>query len=802
MQASDPVLSPSTHPSTADQSFADEVLALRLEIMAWAAQWPLIALGIAGLMLSLLPRGEGIDLARIAPYQLALVAAGASLWQTRARPRLALQVCGWGAWVTTLAFALTRQDGFSAIALAVACALNVLLIGPLAGWAAWGATGLMLMWGAFTLPPHILSWDNALTVAVWAGLSTLLAHTVWRVLLRTLRWMQNTYTEAQAQAHLLRDKSAELALALKSLSQTSAQLARSNEQLEIARQHAEDARRSKEEFAARVSHELRAPLNLIIGFSDLILREPQVYGSAGREGSPPLPPKLMADIALIHRHAQHLLKLVNDILDLSQMDANHLTVHQEAVPASDLVNRAVVEYEDVIRQRGLSLDVQIQPDLPEVYADRTRIHQVLLNLLNNALRFTDAGGITITARSRESDYRSQTTDNGQKPVDNGQQKIESGGMAAEVVISVTDTGVGIAPEDLKRLFEPFVQLGDARRRKREGSGLGLAISKQFIELHGGRMWVESAPGVGSTFSFTLPVRPAEPVITLDRVPRASGRREVGCLAVIETMPPLLSPLLARHMRGLRVTRVDSLAALAGRAETDCPEVIVINEPAASGCFPGSLPPAVGDVPVMRCYVPGPIGQVSQTARVTGDFIRHYLVKPVTREQIHEAIAMLLASRAPADQAAAARSARLLIVEDDEDTAALLSRMARSTPPAALANFAGLSVVKARSGEQALEMLRLCETARQDDPTAAIDGMLLDLELGAISGFEVLAEMERHAAWRRIPVCLISGQTAGGEYLATPYLSFTRRKAFTARELMQAIADFTRLVAPGVEITVQ
>lgn len=801
MQASDPLLPTSTPISTGDQSFADEVLALRLEIMAYAAQWPLIALGIAGLVLSLLPQGEGINLARIAPYQLALVTAGASLWQARARPRRALRLCGWGVWAVALAFALTRQDGFSTIGLAVACALNVLLIGPPAGWVTWGATGLMLMWGAFTLPPQILSWDNALTVVVWAGLSTLLAHTVWRVLLRTLRWMQDTYTEAQAQARLLRDKSAELALALKSLGQTSSHPARSNEQLEIARQHAEDARRSKEEFAASVNHELRAPLNLIIGFSDLILREPQVYGGAGREGSPPLPPKLMADIALIHRHAQHLLKLVNDILDLSQMDANHLTVQQEVVPASELVNRAVVEYEDLIRQRSLSLDVQVQPDLPEVYADRTRIHQVLLNLLNNALRFTDAGGITIAARSRVSDYRLQTTDNRQKPLDNGQQRIESGGMAAEVVISVSDTGVGIAPEDLKRLFEPFVQLGDARRRKREGSGLGLAISKRFIELHGGRMWVESAPGVGSTFSFTLPVRPAEPVITLDRVPRAPVRREVGCLAVIEAMP-LLSPLLARHMRGLRVAQADSLTALAGRAEADCPEVIVINEAAGPDRPPGLLPPPLGDVPVMRCYVPGPIGQVSQTAHVTGNFIRHYLVKPVTREQVYEAVAMLLTPRAPADQVSPARSARLLIVEDDEDTAALLSRMARSTPPAALANFAGLSVVKARSGEQALEMLCLCETAGPNEPATVIDGVLLDLELGAISGFDVLAEMERHAAWRRIPVCLISGQTARGEYLATPYLSFTRRKAFTARELMQAIADFTRLVAPGVEITVQ
>ena len=788
MQASDPTLTGSTPTSTGDQSFADEVLALRLEIMAYAAQAPLIALGIAGLMLSLLPQGEGIAPGRIAPYQLALIAAGASLWQARARPRLALRLCGWGTWVIAFTFALTRQDGFSMIGLAVACALNVLLIGPLAGWATWGVTSLILMGGAFALPPHILSWGNTLTIVVWAGLSTLLAHTVWRVLLRTLRWMQDTYTEAQTQAHLLRDKSAELALALKSLGQTSSQLARLNEQLEIARQHAEDARRSKEEFAASVSHELRAPLNLIIGFSDLILREPQVYGVAGREGSPALPPKLMADIALIHRHAQHLLKLVNDILDLSQMDANHLTVQQEVVPAAELIDRAVVEYEDLIRQRGLNLNVQIQPNLPEVYADRTRIHQVLLNLLNNALRFTDAGGITITARSQKAEI--------------GQQMTDDRRQTTEVVISVSDTGVGIAPDDLKRLFEPFVQVGDARRRKREGSGLGLAISRRFIELHGGRMWVESAPGMGSTFSFTLPVKPAEPIISLDRMPRAPGRREVGCLAVIESMP-LLSPLLSRHIRGLRVVRADSLAALAGQ-DADCPEVIVLNEPASPGWPVSPLPAAISNAPVIRCYVPGPIGQVSQTAHVTGDFIRRYLVKPVTREQIHEAISILLSPQAEMNQAGARpmRSARLLIVEDDEDTAALLSRMARSAPVSALAGFSGLSVVKARSGEQALELLRLCEAGEQNDPATVIDGMLLDLGLGAISGFDVLAEMERHAAWRRIPVCLISGQTARGEYLATPYLSFTRRQPFTVRELMQAIADFTRLVAPGVEISAQ
>lgn len=205
--------------------------------------------------------------------------------------------------------------------------------------------------------------------------------------------------------------------------------------------------------------------------------------------------------------------------------------------------------------------------------------------------------------------------------------------------------------------------------------------------------------------------------------------------------------------------------------------------------------------MIRCYVPGPIGQASQLAGVTGDFIRYYLIKPFTLEQVHRAIRTLLESVLRTNCVVPNRPGRLLLVGNDEDTIALLSRMARSASSSALPEgFTGISLVKAHSGEQALAWLRSYEPTGHDHAAASIDAMLLDLELDGTSSFEVLAQMDRHSIWRRIPVCLIGGQTVRGEHLATPYLSFHRREAFTVRELIEVIANFTRLALPGVEVS--
>ncbi|GIV83350.1 MAG: hypothetical protein KatS3mg052_0357 [Candidatus Roseilinea sp.] len=731
--------------------------------MAYAVQWPLAALGIAGLLLSLLADMRAKSLMHIVPYELAIAVAIIGLWQSRRHPGVALVIVGWGAWGVALSFGLIHAVGAAMIGIAVACAAGIILIGPRAGWAMWAGAAVILAahsaLAAYPTPAQLAA------VTIGAGLSTLLAHVVWRVLLRTLRWMQEAYIKAQTQSDLLRDKSAELALALKSLSQTTTQLARANEQLEISRQQAEEARRAKEAFAASVSHELRAPLNLIIGFSDLIMREPALYGLDGPQAAGSHP-KLLADIGLIHRYACHLLALVNDILDLSQIESNRITLERDLVPVSELIQRAAAECVVLAQRRGLRLETHIEPNLPLVFADRTRVHQVLLNLLSNALRFTEAGGITLTARKKDE---------------------------AEVIIQVADTGIGIAPDDLKRLFEPFLQLRSVSRRRGESSGLGLAISKQLIELHGGRIWAESTPGQGSTFAFTLPALPHSAQVKAERRPRSLTRREVGCLAVVEPTP-LLTPLLARHIHGIPAVRFENLAALAEHSRADCPELIIVNEIAHPN--PAALHPRaeIPNVPVIHCRVPGLIGQVVHRARVRGEFIRHCLTKPFTREQFYDAIRRLLTTDGHAAPAAAdKRAATLLIVEDDQDMATLLSRWAHTMPRDDLPGATSLRVIKAYSGEEALDHL---------SRAAAVDGVLLDLELGTVSGFDVLAAMDRHDDWRRVPVCLISGEAVRGEYLATPYVSLERDKAFTARELMQIITELARIVVPGATLIMQ
>jgi signal transduction histidine kinase/CheY-like chemotaxis protein len=755
------------------RDFPGEILDLRGEIMTYGALIPLFALAAAA-GLTTRPPLDGPNLPRTLCIVAALALSVGCAWLNQARPRAAMAMCSAGvAAIAALAFA-GGLDSHTGIGLAYAGALAALLLGPAFGWAAWAFGAAVVALSAFSLSPAAVWPGRALAIVVVGGLLVLLAQVAARALFRALRWMQDNYELAQERAAALSEQSAELALALKSLSQTSFQLARANEQLAIAMQYAEDARQSKQQFAASVSHELRAPLNLIIGFSDLILRDPAVYQSGGS-----LPPKLLADIHVIHRHAEHLQRLVNDILDLSQMDVNYLTVSREPVDIEPLIQSAVSDYAPLVEQRGLALAVDLPPGLPPAEADATRVRQVLLNLLNNALRFTDQGGITVKA-----------------------------GLAddrAAIVISVADTGVGIAPEDAQRIFEPFVRVGDPERYQSAGSGLGLTISRRFVELHGGRMWVESALGTGSIFRFTLPIAREQPAIQAQRARRDLRRREVGALAVVERSPSL-SRLLERHLAGIRVVSARSVEELADSAEGV--EMLMLNEPAGATLPAPPLPEPLRGAPVLRCFVPGAFG--TSDPPTDGEAGPRQLSKPVRHEDLEAALADMLGERRrrlehPDD--APRRPARVLVVEDDEDALYLLGRMLSLAPANALAGYNGLRMIKARSGDQALAVLEMRgqpgEEAEEEvaQVTAGpVDAVLLDLSLGAVSGFDVLAEMARRPDWRAIPVCIVSGRIASGDALATPYISLERRGGFTARELAQAAAALGRIALPGLELS--
>ncbi len=257
------------------------------------------------------------------------------------------------------------------------------------------------------------------------------------------------------------------------LAQLEAELAQTKRELAEAKKQLRDADRLKTEFVATVSHELRNPLNSIIGFAKLLLK--QQVG--------PLNPIQHTDVSYIYDSAQHLLSLVNDILDLSKIEAGKIRLDLEWVSVEEIIVGLIASTYILIENKPIELREEIEPRLPKLYVDRGRIRQVVLNMLSNAAKFTDAGCITLNIR---------------KIAKNNQEWV---------YFSVKDTGIGIAEGDIPKVFEPFRQIDSSVGRRAEGTGLGMPISARLVALHGGEVWIESRVGQGSTFVFTIPIEP-------------------------------------------------------------------------------------------------------------------------------------------------------------------------------------------------------------------------------------------------------------------------------------------------------
>ncbi len=234
-----------------------------------------------------------------------------------------------------------------------------------------------------------------------------------------------------------------------------------NTELNRANQH-------KSEFLANVGHELRTPLNAILGFSQLLLE-----GDGGM-----LTQDQRQDVEIVADNGRHLLGLINDLLDISKLEAGKAQLHRGEVDVEGLVGECIDSVSSLARTKKLALTSEVGNDIGQVFGDRPKIKQVLLNLLGNALKFTEAGSVAL--------------------------RVERQGT--DVCFSVTDTGIGVRPEDRERIFESFQQGNSGQSGKYQGTGLGLAISRRLVEMHGGRIWVNSVPGEGSSFTFTIPQR--------------------------------------------------------------------------------------------------------------------------------------------------------------------------------------------------------------------------------------------------------------------------------------------------------
>ena len=239
------------------------------------------------------------------------------------------------------------------------------------------------------------------------------------------------------------------------------EIADKSRQLEIASKH-------KSQFLANMSHELRTPLNAILGYTELILDN--IYGEA--------PKRMRTVIERVQYNGKHLLGLINDVLDLSKIEAGQLTLSLNDYSIQDMVQGVYTAVEPLASSKQLLFKTEIPGDLPPAYGDDRRLSQVLLNLVGNAIKFTDAGEVAVKAAASNGAY----------------------------TISVSDTGPGIAAQDQRKIFEEFQQADNSQTKTKGGTGLGLSIAKRIVEMHGGRLWVKSSPGHGATFSFMVPLR--------------------------------------------------------------------------------------------------------------------------------------------------------------------------------------------------------------------------------------------------------------------------------------------------------
>jgi signal transduction histidine kinase/CheY-like chemotaxis protein len=597
-------------------------------------------------------------------------------------------------------------------------------------------------------PPFQPSLAYGLGVAAGGALNALLGWASARTLVTVTEWSMSSYEQTRRRIEEARNQRVELKQTQQDLIQANQELARLSDRLKAMHQVAEEARRAKEAFVANVSHELRTPLNMIIGFSEMLLKSSQVYGFT-------LPPAVLADIAAIERNSQHLSRLVDDVLDLSQIEAGRMALSREWTELGSIVATAAATVAPLIQAKHLDLETEVPADLPRVFCDGTRIRQVIINLLSNAGRFTERGRIRVRVRRSE----------------------------GEVAVSVADTGSGIAPEDQEKLFAPFQQVDSSIRRRHGGSGLGLSISKRFVEMHGGKMWLESEVGVGTEIAFTLPLEPPLPVALAygddarrwfspyeTYEPRTRRSRApaptVAPRYVLLEEGGTLRRLFRRYLHGLETVSVRSAEQAVAELEHSPARALIVNRSpdGRQALFPAeqlnSLPYAT---PAIACWVPGE----DETARRLG--VMRYMVKPVTRQSMLAALDEL-----------GENLRTVLLVDDDREALQLFSRILSTAER-------GYRVLRARSGKQALSLLH------QQRP----DVMLLDLIMPHMDGFQVLQAKARDPAIRDIPAIVVSSRDPSGEPIVSDTLTVTRSGGLSVRDLLACIEAVSEILSPAV-----
>ncbi len=496
---------------------------------------------------------------------------------------------------------------------------------------------------------------------------------------------------------------------------------------------AEEASKAKSSFLAKMSHELRTPLNAIIGYSEIMKEDAEDDGDARRA----------EDLDKVLNAARHLLGLINDVLDISKIEAGKMELFVETFDLTKLINEVIATASPLVSKKGNTLAIDCPADIGAMHADATKLRQMLLNLLSNASKFTEKGTVTLKAvRHIEED-------------------------ADYMELSVIDTGIGMTPEQLGRLFQAFSQADASTTSKYGGTGLGLAISKQFAQMMQGDITVTSTPGVGSTFTIRMPAKvlTKQPKVVnnttnkLTRSPFPSANRpKILVIDDDKEIRTVIAELLS--MSGYDVVEAASGQQGLDHASRFVPDLVLLDVmmPGIDGWTVLSKlqdNPKLADVPVI---VLSAVGDVEMAMSLGAASV---LLKPVDASRLTAEIATQL-SPLP--------KCYVLLVEDDADSRTLITRMLERE---------GWQFRAAINGNAALRILKKSTPAM----------IVLDLKMPGMNGLELLEVLGKNPAWAKIPVVIVTSMDITQEMrdvLTARTLGILRKGQFTREQLAEHI----------------